>query len=127
MLHPLVRLLSARPDLLARHVGGYAQLIGVQAGEACASLRTRAMLMAGMGIGAVLGLGLGGVAVLLLAVVPVSQMPWPGLLILVPLLPLAGAAICGWLLSGQPEAWSLQTLREQLAADAALLHEASRS
>lgn len=125
MLHPLIRLLATRPHLLAEHLGGYAHLLRVQADEALLLARVRTTLIAGMVAGAVLGAGLGGVAVMLLATIPLAQMPAPWALALAPALPLAGAGICGWQLLRQPPMLTLDLLRDQLAADAALLREAS--
>lgn len=125
MLHPLIRLLATRPHLLAEHLGGYAHLLRVQAEEALVLTRVRAVLLAGLAAGAVIGTGLAGVAVMLLAVVPLAQMPAPWVLAVAPALPLAGAAACWLMLRCQPPALSLDLLRDQLAADAALLREAS--
>lgn len=127
MIHPLFKLVATRPELLADHLAGYGQLVAVQASEAAAQLRIRALLLGGAVVGGAVGLGLGGIALLLAAAIPVSQMPMPWLLVALPLLPLLVAAVCVVMLMRRPEAWSLQPLREQLAADAALLAEAGRS
>jgi hypothetical protein len=119
-LHPLIRLLATRPNLLAEHVGGYAHLLRVQAQDALVLARVRAVLAAGMGAGAVLGTFLAGVALML-----VSDMPAPWLLAVAPAVPLIGAGVCWSLLRKQPPMVSLEALRDQLAADAALLREAS--
>jgi hypothetical protein len=125
VLHPLIRLLATRPNLLAEHVGGYAHLLRVQAQDALVLARVRAVLAAGMGAGAVLGTFLAGVALMLVGVVPLSDMPAPWLLVVAPAVPLVGAGVCWGLLRKQPPMVSLDTLRDQLAADAALLREAS--
>lgn len=124
MFHPLIRMMATRPELLAAHLSAYAQLIGVQADEARMVLRTRALLLAGLASGLLLGLALAGTAGLVVAAVRWDGMPAPWLLIAIPALPLGLAAVCGWALSRQPEAWSTRLLREQMAADAALLREA---
>jgi hypothetical protein len=124
MIHPLFKLVVTRPELLADHVAAYGHLVAVQASEAAVQLRVRALLLGGVLIGCGVGLGLGGIALLLAAALPTSQMPMPWLLAAVPLLPLAAAGVCAIVLQRRPEAWSLQTLREQFAADAALLQEA---
>jgi hypothetical protein len=54
-------------------------------------------------------------------------MPLPWLLLVVPLVPLVLAAGCAMQLRGQGEASTLDPLREQFAADTALLREASGS
>lgn len=125
MLHPLIRLLATRPHLLAEHIGGYAHLLSVQVNDALTLAKVRTILLASLAAGAVIGTGLAGVAVMLVAVVPVAQMPAPWALAVAPALPLIGAAICWWLLQRQPEMLSLDVLRDQISADAALLREAS--
>lgn len=125
MLHPLIRLLATRPHLLTEHLGGYAHLLRVHADEALAVARVRSILIAGLAGGAVIGAGLAGVAVMLLAAIPLAQMPLPWALAAAPALPLAGAGLCWWLLRRQPPMLGLDMLRDQLAADAALLREAS--
>lgn len=124
MIHPLIRLLATRPQLLAEHFGAYVQLASAEAGDAAGQLRRRALLGAVLGVGLLLGCTLGGVALLLLAVVPVSAMPHPWLLATVPLVPLAVSLGCWLALRQKAEAPSFGLLREQLALDARLLHEA---
>lgn len=127
MFHPLIRLLATKPDLLADHLGGYAALVGAQASQAQTALISRAALLAAVAGCMALGLGLGGVALLLLAVVPLAAMPLPWLLAAVPALPLLVAAACWWALQQRPQAWSMDALRTQWAADAALLREAGNA
>ena len=127
MFHPLIRLLATKPDLLADHLGGYAALVGAQASQAQTALVSRAALLAAVAGSLALGLGLGGVALLLLAVVPMANMPLPWLLAAVPALPLLVAAGCWCVLQQRPQAWSMDALRTQWAADAALLREAGNA
>lgn len=123
MFHPLIRLLATRPDLLAHHLSGYGQLVAAQMGQASGLLRNRALLLAGLAMGLLLGLGLAGVAGLLAAVLPWPAMPAPWALVAVPAVPLALAAACGLALQRQPQVWSGELLRGQMAADVALLQE----
>ena len=102
MFHPLMKLVTTQPQLVAHHIGAYANLASAQASDALLALRGRAVL--GLTAAALLVLGL------LLAVAPA-----------VPLLAAAGS---WWALRRRPWAWSMDPLREQLAADAALLAEA---
>ncbi|HEV8691620.1 MAG TPA: hypothetical protein VGQ91_15065 [Ideonella sp.] len=127
MLHPLVRLLATKPHLLAAHLGGYADMVSLQVADACALLRLRAWLAAGIGAGSLLGAALGGVALMFVAVLPLEQMPAPWLLALAPLLPLAAAAICWmlWRRRRSSPAGKMAALRDQLAADLALLRDAA--
>jgi uncharacterized membrane protein YqjE len=127
MLHPMFKIVASRPELLAEHLAAYGQLVAVQAQAAAGQLRRRALLGTVAALAAALGLGLAGVALLLLAAVPLPAMPMPWLLLLVPLVPLALAAGCAWQLQGLDEPSALVALREQFAADTALLREASGS
>lgn len=127
MFHPLIRLIAAKPHLVARHLGGYADLVSVQAADATLALRTRALLAATAGACLVVGVAMAGVAVLLAAVQPVASMPAPWLLLAAPLLPMLAAAAVALQLRRHPAAWSLAALRAQLAADLALLTEAGQA
>ncbi len=124
MFHPLLRLLASRPELLADHLAGYAELVGAQVVEARASLKRRAALLTGAVVMGALGIGLAGVALLLVGVVPIDDMPAPWLLLAGPALPLVVAALCWRSASRAPAIWSMSLLREQWAADVELLREA---
>ena len=125
MIHPLFRTLATRPELLAEHLGAYAQLVSVEASETTAQLRNHALWAVGAMLGIALGTGLAGTALLLLAVVPVMDMPYPWLLIAVPALPYALAGFCVLRMRSRPLNCSFDMLREQVALDTALLREAS--
>ena len=127
MFHPLVKLVATQPQLVAHHLGAYAHLASAQASDALLALRGRAVLGAAAGALFVLGLLLAGVALLLAAVTPMTQMPAPWLLAAAPAVPLLGAVAAWWAMRRRPWAWSLDPLREQLAADAALLSEAGEA
>lgn len=127
MFHPLIRLLASKPHLVANHLGGYVSLASAQAQEAARSLQARLVWTAGAAVGLCSGALLGGVALLIVAAVPVAQMPAPWLLVAAPGVPLLAGALC-WLQARQrPVAWSLAPMREQFAADAALLAEAEKT
>lgn len=121
MIHPLFRLLLSRPQMLAEHVGAYAELASAEAAEAAVVLRTRTLLAVAAVVCGLLGLGLAGVALLLLAALPSTQMPMPWLLALVPLVPLALGLACWQAARRQPPAPAFSLLRRQVALDAALL------
>ncbi|WP_077035636.1 hypothetical protein [Pelomonas sp. KK5] len=127
MIHPLFRTLATRPELLAEHLGAYAQLVSVEAGETTAQWRRHALWAAVMTLGLFLFATLAGTALLLLAVVPLDAMPMPWLLAAVPAMPLL-LAVLGWLQMRQhPLSCSFELLREQVALDTALLKEASEA
>ena len=124
MFHPLMKLVTTQPQLVAHHIGAYANLASAQASDALLALRGRAVLGLTAAALLVLGLLLAGVALLLTAVTPLAEMPAPWLLAVAPAVPLLAAAGSWLALRRRPWAWSLDPLREQLAADAALLAEA---
>lgn len=124
MFHPLVKLLATQPELLARHAGAYAELAALQAGEAVRALRQRTLLAAAAAAALVLGTGLAGVALLLVAVVPLQQMPAAWLLAAAPATPLLLAALLWSLRRQTTVALSMETLQAQWAADMQLLAEA---
>jgi hypothetical protein len=121
MFHPLIRLLARKPHLVASHLGGYVELASAQAQEAVRSLQARLVWTVGAVAGVSVGALLGGVALLIAAAVPVAQMPAPWLLVAGPLAPLLTGALCWWQARQRPLAWSMAPMREQLAADVALL------
>ena len=127
MLHPMFKTAVSRPELLAEHVAAYGQLIAAQAQTAANQWRRRALLGGVVALSAALGIGLAGVAALFVAAVPLSAMPMPWLLLAVPLVPLTVAAVCVLQMQRLEEPSALAPLREQFAADAALLREAGQS
>lgn len=125
MFHPLIKTLATRPHLLFDHLGGYADLISVQTAEALKGLRTRAVLLVCLFVALQLALGLSGIALLLLALMPLDRMVYPWLLLVVPLVPWLLAAGLGFGLKTQTAKRHFEPVREQFAADAALLKEAA--
>ena len=94
MSHLLLHLMASRPQLLLEHLEAYMDLAGAETGEAASALK-RGALLGAVGLGCLaIGLVLGGVALLLCAVVPASQMPAPWALWAVPLPPILLAIGC---------------------------------
>lgn len=125
MIHPLFTTLARRPELVAEHLGAYAQLLGAETAETAALLRRRLRWQVLGGLSLALGLILGGTALLLWAALPLAAMPHPWVLAAVPAVPLALAAYSAWKLSTLPWSCSFALLRQQMAQDQALLREAS--
>jgi integral membrane sensor domain MASE1 len=125
MFHPLIKTLAIRPHLLIDHLGGYVDLAGVQIAEAMRSLRTRALLVGALAVALLLAAMLSGTALLLLAAIPLERMAMPWLLWTVPGAFWLLALLLLALLSAQARIRHFEPLREQLAADAALLREVS--
>ncbi len=124
-MYALLRLLTAQPQLLADHAEAYAELVTAEIGDLSAAWKRRAVLHAAtlccLGAGAVLA----GVALMLWTVTPSALLRLPWVLIVVPLLPLAGAAAC--LLAGRADddGKAFDNVRRQLKADLAVLREAT--
>ena len=95
MLHPLLRLALARPDLLANHASAYAELALDNAREVVADWQLRLVGWALLAVGVLLCLVFGGVALMLYGVVAAPSTPW--LLWAVPLAPLLLALVGAWL------------------------------
>ncbi|MCA0240482.1 MAG: hypothetical protein LCI02_06435 [Proteobacteria bacterium] len=125
-LHPLFKTLVTRPELLAEHAGAYLELASAEAAEAALRLRLRCMLAGAALLCAALALVLGGMALLLLAVLPLDQMPAPWALAAAPAVPLVGA-IALWLAQRRHALdLSFGLVREQFALDRQLLQKLSR-
>lgn len=123
-MHALFRLAASEPALLADHLQAYGELAGGEALDALGRWRRAAMLQLAALASAAVGMTLAGVASMLWAVGPVAA-PW--LLVTVPALPLLIALGCHL---AARSAWAQRgssMLREQWAADLALLRSAAQS
>ena len=125
MIHPLLRLAATEPHLLGDHVEAYAALVGEEVHKVSTSWALRIGLYAGALILALLGLGLVGVALLFCAAVPSSEYPAPWAMVVVPLVPLAGAVVCFMVARSKPTENAFETVKKQLNADIAMLREVS--
>lgn len=119
MLHPLLRLALARPDLLADHAGAYAELAVVSAREALSEWQARVVGWALLAAGLLLCLAFGGVALMLYGAVASPPTPW--LLWAVPLAPAALALLGWWLARRRGNGSRTASVAEQFKADLALL------
>jgi Kef-type K+ transport system membrane component KefB len=124
MIHPLFRLLVAEPQLIADHVEAYAQLVTEEAGAMAAQIKHRVLMQVVSLAGLLLGAFFALFALMLWAAVPELRAPW--VLVAVPAVLLAGGIVC-WLMAKTPEEEShgMKAIREQLAADAAMLRSVS--
>lgn len=123
MIHPLFTRLVTQPGLFAEHAGAYAELAAAEALLLSARWKRKLLLSVAAGLFAVMGLGLAAVAAMLAASLPLETMPAPWALWLVPALPLAAAASCGFLLWRMQSVEAFSALRSQFAADAQMLNE----
>ena len=122
-MHPLLRLIASRPQLLADHAQAYAELVAEEIPRVSAAWKRSALFTAAAAFGTTLALGLAGVALMLWAVLPEASMRAPWALLVVPLVPLAAALAC--LLAAQRggERAAFDELRLQVQADIGMLRE----
>lgn len=121
MIHPAFIAIAKQPGLLLEHANAYADLASAELDEWGQRYKRRALFNTAAVILVSIGLLLGGVALLLLAAIPGSDMPMPWLLGVVPGLPLligAGLALTAARLDRAPP---FVELRQQLAQDLATL------
>jgi uncharacterized membrane protein YqjE len=122
-MHPLLRLLADRPQLLVEHADAYASLIAAEVPRISAAWRHSALLYALALSCLLVGLMLAGVAAMLWAVAPALPLGAPWVLMAVPALPLlAGLACFASARSGRADE-AIDHLREQVRADIAMLRE----
>jgi hypothetical protein len=119
MLHPLLRLALARPDLLADHASAYAELAAASAREVLADWQMRLLGWALLGAGLLLCLAFGGVALMLHGAVASPPTPW--LLWAVPMAPALLALFGAWLARSRGPATRANGVAAQFASDLALL------
>jgi hypothetical protein len=123
MIHPLLHLLATRPQLMADHAEAYAGLFSAELADASALWRRRALLSAAalcfLGVAAVLG----GVASMLWAVIPATQIHAPWALLAAPLLPACAALACLLAARADPGRGAFDQMRSQLKADFTMLRE----
>lgn len=122
-MHPLLNLITTRPQLLAEHAEAYAELASAELPRIGAAWKRRAVLdvlaLCSAGTAAVLA----GVALMLWASLPAmpSQASW--VLVGIPLLPLVLAGGCAAAARGGSGREACANLREQVQADLRLLRE----
>ncbi len=121
-IHPLLRLIATKPDLLADHFAAYAELVGEEAGISVWKRRLVLNVVA-LSLIAVCA-ALAGVALMLWAVIPAPDLRSPWILIAVPAVPAAVALLCLFVgRSEDPSAFA--DVQRELAADLAVLREVS--
>ena len=124
MIHPLLRLVATQPQLLADHAEAYAGLVGAEIGRTATGLKQRMLLNAValclVGVATVLT----GVALMLWAVIPVTSMQAPWVLLAAPALPAVIAIVCVLVAQRKPPD-TFAELKQQIAADLVMLREVS--
>jgi len=123
MIHPLLQLIATRPQLLADHAEAYAELMATEIDAVSALWKRRAVLNAVALCCLVVAAILAGVALMLWAVIPATQLQAPWVLIAVPLPPAAAALWCLLAARLHADGGAFANLRRQLAADMVMLRE----
>lgn len=124
-MHPLFRLIATQPQLLAHHVAAYADLLADEIGHASTVWKRKAMLNVAALCCLAMTAVLAGVALMLWAVIPATQLHAGWALIAVPLLPSAVAVSCLWAARKQPAGRAFDKIGEQVQADLAMLRDVS--
>lgn len=127
MVHPLVKIATTRPHLLAEHASAYAELLADEVMTTAAQLKRRLIFeLVGLNCLVVAAI-LIGVAAMLWAALPPGSVGSPWVLASAPAVPLAvglwALTTGGSIAPADPFA----VLRRQLAADAAVLNTAGES
>ncbi len=123
-MHPLLRLIMSQPGLLVDHAEAYAELVSAEFSKASVnwkrSLLLDAIAICSLGVAAVLA----GVAVMLWATIPASDIRAPWALMVTPLLPAVVALVCMVAARSRNDAHAFDDLKEQVAADMVMLRVA---
>jgi len=124
MIHPLIKLVATRPELVADHLSAYAALIGSEAKLVQSRWTVRLLLTAlalcCVGVTAVLA----GVALMLWAVTPSLQGDAVWALWVAPAIPAAVAIVAGLIARKPPAEPAFAAVQEQFEADTRMLSEA---
>ena len=126
MIHPLLRLAASQPQLLADHAQAYAGLVGEEIGKTASAWKTRALLAAAALVLLCIALVLAGVALMFWAVTPDAKILAPWALVAAPGVPALLAVVCLFVSGQRPEPGFVE-LKQQVAADLAMLREVNAS
>ncbi len=122
-MHPLLKLIATRPQLLAEHAQAYAELAAAEVPRVTSAWKRKALLYAVALLALLAAMLLGGTALMLWAVLPAPPMPAAWLLVVVPMLPVAAAVAC--LFAARAGGHDGSELKQQLVADLAMFKEAA--
>lgn len=123
-MHPLLRLMATQPQLLVDHVEAYADLLTEELCHVSSAWKLRTLLYAVALCSVVVAAVLAGVALMLWAIVPFTEMHAPWALVGAPLLPIAGAIGC-LVVARKQTNQGFDNLRKQIKADMGMLREVS--
>ena len=124
MIHPLLRLIATQPHLLVEHAEAYAELASEEIGKTASAWKWRVVLSVAalflIGVAAILA----GVALMLWAVIPSTDIQAPWALVAGPLVPAVVALGC-LIKARQKPPSTFDVLKKQIRADLLMVREAS--
>jgi len=124
MIHPIVRLIATEPQLVAEHVGAYAELIGDEAQQVQQRWKFKILFSVLALFLVFVAVVLAGVAVMLWAITPGLSAASQWALGLAPAIP-AVAALAMGLAARRPSAErAFASIKAQVASDLRMLSEA---
>jgi uncharacterized membrane protein YqjE len=130
MMRPLLQLMATEPELLSDHLQSYAELLGEEVGSFQGQFKRHWVMFAVLALLVTVTLILSGVGLMLWLITPTAQLqqlqtPWALWLV-----PLVMTMLCGTtavIMKKEERTPSFQALRQQIAADVAMLKQASAS
>jgi uncharacterized membrane protein YqjE len=122
-MQAFIRLITSQPQLLVDHAEAYADLLATEVRNISGAWKRRALLNIVALACMMAALIFAGVAIMLWAVVPQSQIQAPWALIATPLLPFVMAIACLLMAKRPSENNAFVAVREQLKADRVMLRE----
>ena len=130
MMRPLLHLMATEPELLSEHLQSYAELLGEEVGSFQGQLKRHWIMFTVLALLVTVTLILSGVGLMLWLITPSAQLqqlqvPWA--LWLVPLGMAALCAVIAVIMKQEERTPGFQALRQQIAADVAMLKEATAS
>ena len=128
MMRPLLQLMASEPELLSEHLQSYAELLGEEVGSFQGQFKRHWVMFAVLALLVTVTLILTGVGLMLWLITPSAQlqqlqMPWA--LWLVPLGMAALSAAIAIIMKQEERRPGFQALRQQIAADVAMLKQAT--
>lgn len=121
MIHPAFITLAKRPALLLEHADAYTDLASAELDEWVARWKRHAMAGVAAAVLTAMGLFLAGTAGLLVAAIPLQDMPMTWLLWAIPGVPLTLGLCVGWIVLTAEQPAPFSSLRQQVSQDLATL------
>jgi len=130
MIRPLLQLMATEPELLTDHLQSYAELLGDEVNTFQGQFRRHWVMFAVLALLVTVTLILSGVGLMLWLVTPsaqLQQLQWPWALWLVPGGMALLCAVLAIVLKKEERTPGFLVLRQQIAADIAMLKQATAS